>query len=284
MNVSEINFHTVNPENFNPKIYYIVKEEVTQPTETYYSREYASLIHLLSGSCNYHIGSKKYTASAGDIIICNPGVTHSKEPLPGSTPVEFNIGIFDFCISNLPENCLLPPDSYPIVKLETNAKRFTSCCKEILEEGASKETGKELVLKALSLKLIALFIKERYGGNLAQKNQLKFKSNDKYQIVQTIINYIENNYMEDISLDTISKNMYLSSVYISKLFKEQTGASPINHLIKVRLAKATELLETTNLSIKTVSEMVGYNDAYYFSKLFKKYYGYSPSKVVKRIQ
>ena len=78
-------------------------------------------------------------------------------------------------------------------------------------------------------------------------------------------------------MDLIAKNMYLSSAYISKIFKEETGEAPINYLIKLRLEKAKEQLETMpRESVKTVSTNVGYDDVYYFSKLFKKYYGMSP--------
>ena len=71
--------------------------------------------------------------------------------------------------------------------------------------------------------------------------------------------------------------MYLSSYYISKLFKNETGDTPINYLIRLRMKKAGELLEEDpTLSIQTVAAAVGYEDAYHFSKLFKKYYGLSP--------
>ena len=72
--------------------------------------------------------------------------------------------------------------------------------------------------------------------------------------------------------------MYLSPVYISKIFKDIMGDSPINYLIRIRLSKAKELLENSKLSIKEISEAIGYKDPYYFSKLYKKYYGISPSK------
>ena len=69
--------------------------------------------------------------------------------------------------------------------------------------------------------------------------------------------------------------MYLSPVYISKIFKEETGESPIRYLIKIRLEKA--ILEKENCgSVRNVSLAVGYEDVYYFSKLFKKYYGIAP--------
>jgi YesN/AraC family two-component response regulator len=71
--------------------------------------------------------------------------------------------------------------------------------------------------------------------------------------------------------------MYLSPVYISRIFKEVTGESPINYLIKIRLAKAKELLEKDDSSnVKAIGTAVGYDDVYHFSKLFKKYYGISP--------
>ena len=59
------------------------------------------------------------------------------------------------------------------------------------------------------------------------------------------------------------------------------GDSPINYLIRIRLSKAKELLESSKLSVKEISEAVGYKDPYYFSKLYKKYYGKSPSKTRK---
>lgn len=99
--------------------------------------------------------------------------------------------------------------------------------------------------------------------------------------MESITKYLNENYTEDISLYTLSKNMYLSPVYISKIFKELMGDSPINYLIQIRLIKAKNLLEDSKLSIKTIAKMVGYNDPYYFSKLYKKYYGISPNKARK---
>ena len=71
--------------------------------------------------------------------------------------------------------------------------------------------------------------------------------------------------------------MYLSSFYISKIFKSETGDTPINYLISLRMQKARELLDKNpEQSIQTVAMAVGYEDAYHFSKLFKKYFGLSP--------
>lgn len=88
--------------------------------------------------------------------------------------------------------------------------------------------------------------------------------------------------MNSISLDKISRDIHLNPIYFSKIFKEETGDSPINYLIGIRLCKAKELLDKGELTIKEVAAMVGYDDPYYFSKLFKKYYGCSPSEYKKK--
>ena len=108
-------------------------------------------------------------------------------------------------------------------------------------------------------------------------NGFVFESRSKGYVVKRIIAYMNENYASHISLDQIAANMYLSPVYISKIFKEETGESPIRYLIKIRLEKAKEILEKENCgSVRNVSLAVGYEDVYYFSKLFKKYYGIAP--------
>lgn len=84
-------------------------------------------------------------------------------------------------------------------------------------------------------------------------------------------------------MDQIAENMYLSPFYISKIFKSEMGDTPIRYLINIRLERAKILLENgDNGSIQEIAAMVGYDDAYHFSKLFKKRYGMSPSEARKR--
>ena len=129
------------------------------------------------------------------------------------------------------------------------------------------------------MKLIALFLKEtNYVKNKKKFDRYDFPFYDKSNVVKIILEYFDTNYMKNISLDDMSRNMYISSVYISKVFKEKTGESPINYLINLRLEKAKDLLISTESPVKAIAQSVGYSDAYYFSKLFKKYYGNSPCK------
>ena len=133
-------------------------------------------------------------------------------------------------------------------------------------------------IRAYLMQMLLLVIRERCEP-MERPVGCAFESASKKYVVEQIMNYIEDHYSEKISLDQIAENMYLSPFYISRIFKNETGNAPIRHLINIRLEKAKELLEGGyEGSIQEVAARVGYDDAYHFSKLFKKRYGISPSQ------
>ena len=88
--------------------------------------------------------------------------------------------------------------------------------------------------------------------------------------------------MKKISVEEIARSTYLSTTYVTKIFKEIINDTPINYLIQIRLEKAKELLREGKISIQDISKQIGYDDPYYFSKLFKKKYGLAPSEYRKQ--
>lgn len=95
-------------------------------------------------------------------------------------------------------------------------------------------------------------------------------------ISKRIARYIRHNYMENLSLDTLSEMANLDRRYLTRIFKEETGQSIHPYILSIRCAKATEFLKL-GYSVKQTANMVGYPDAYTFSKMFKKHMGFSPS-------
>ncbi len=92
-----------------------------------------------------------------------------------------------------------------------------------------------------------------------------------------IKNYIDQNYMSSITLESLSSAIYISKDHLSHLFKTETGISPIRYVIQKRCEEASRLLLETDLSVKEVSQRVGYDDPVYFSQIFKKVTGISPN-------
>ena len=94
--------------------------------------------------------------------------------------------------------------------------------------------------------------------------------------------YINENYHRDISLEEVSRSVDISSYYFSKLFKEETGENFIEYLTAIRIEKAKELLHHRENSIKNISIETGYSDPNYFSRIFKKQVGITPTEYRER--
>lgn len=100
----------------------------------------------------------------------------------------------------------------------------------------------------------------------------------KNKVISEILEYIKNHYSEDISLYTAAEYVHMNHIYISRLFKKEMGETFLETLTKFRLKKACELLANYDHKIYEISSMVGIFDPGYFSQVFKKYYGLTPSE------
>ena len=88
--------------------------------------------------------------------------------------------------------------------------------------------------------------------------------------------YMEEHIHESILIEEIADMLHISSGYLRCLFKSQTGLSPKQYLISVKIKRAQSLLASTNYCIGYIASSVGYDDIQEFSKLFKKYNNLSP--------
>lgn len=96
--------------------------------------------------------------------------------------------------------------------------------------------------------------------------------------VQKAADYIKLNYSEKISIKEIADQLYLSPNYLSELFKKHTGKTIFEYLTDYRLEKACQLLDHAEYRVGDVSGMVGIHDGRYFSNMFKKKYGMTPTE------
>lgn len=96
--------------------------------------------------------------------------------------------------------------------------------------------------------------------------------------VQKAADYIKLNYSEKISIKEIADQLYLSTNYLSELFKKHTGKTISEYLTEYRLEKACQLLDHAEYRVGDVSGMVGIHDGRYFSNMFKKKYGMTPTE------
>ena len=92
------------------------------------------------------------------------------------------------------------------------------------------------------------------------------------------IQYILNNPENDLRLKIISEKLYMNSTYLSTVFTAQAEMRFVDYIITVKLKRAAFLLKTVSLKVTEIAERLGYKDMGYFSKIFKKQYGMTPTE------
>ncbi len=101
-------------------------------------------------------------------------------------------------------------------------------------------------------------------------------------LVKAMLDRIKISFQEKLSLADLSEEFKVSSVYLNSKFKEETSYTFNNFLNRYRIMKALEFIQQNDKLIYEIAELVGFKDYKYFSHVFKKYVGYSPSKFIKQ--
>lgn len=110
------------------------------------------------------------------------------------------------------------------------------------------------------------------------KAEIRYHEGENHRsIIQKTISYMESE-CQHATLDSVARRVYMTPTYLSMLFRVNTGKTFIEQLTDIRIDKAKEMLKSTYLKNYEVAEKVGYRDSRYFSQIFKKKVGLSPSE------
>ncbi len=156
------------------------------------------------------------------------------------------------------------------------------CLSYITEMGKDIEDvlGKKFSPLSVVNRKITLEMANKLIFELFKKTVIYFSKNKKSKtkkVAEIVKEYIDRNYKDNkLNIERISKSLFLNPDYLRKVFKKELNITLTEYITGVRMRKAKELLESGNIRISDLCCEVGFNDASYFSKCFKKYYGLSP--------
>lgn len=119
------------------------------------------------------------------------------------------------------------------------------------------------------------YLKGLFRGEQTDQQHVSMQSG-RIHTFSAILEYINEHFGEDITIQGLSKLFNLNSNYISQLFRKELDKTFTEHLTGLRMKRASELLRTTSIPINDIADQVGYQDYFYFSKMFKKMMGIPP--------
>ncbi|HWT74118.1 MAG TPA: AraC family transcriptional regulator [Mobilitalea sp.] len=165
----------------------------------------------------------------------------------------------------------------------TNYSDFIKvCC--ILDEAAAHNANPLENYKVLcSCKILEAMIETYRSYVLFTTQNMASGLPKSYRKVQQLLSHLNTNYADKITSVDIEVMTESNFDYINRIFKQLTNKTIFSYLNMVRINHAKELISTTNMKLSEIGQMVGFSDLYYFSKVFKKATGISPSVFAKGV-
>ena len=240
------------------------------------------LIYLEKGNFNFVYDDIPYRCKAGDIIFIRPGIPHSFIIDLG----EISQPHIHFDITHRPQSEIIPISFKDLDKMSEEERGwihedyFSSFSQAPLINIQNKsdflenfyhivsDNSDALTKKSLIIKLIAAIINENFSELIQDNNHVN--------VVKQIKDYIDAGNGRGMTLDDFAKTFFYDKFYLERKFKESYGVNLIEYRNKKRMELAKHLLKLH--SVSEVSESVGYQSIYAFSRAYKSFFGYAPSK------
>lgn len=148
---------------------------------------------------------------------------------------------------------------------------------EPMMSGEMKQSTDEVLMKIYQSDTRNSLLRQVYGFLLELGKNVNFQKEIRgVDVMEHCRDYLEKQYMNEITLDAIAEKYYFNASYFSTIFKNYFGKSFSSYVTELRMRHAKELLVSSDYKIRDVAGKVGYRDANYFVRAFKKFYGYTP--------
>ena len=245
-------------KNDHPAIFRSVVEGRTLPE--------FQMIYITEGEGIFSCGGNTYQVKPGNIMLVLPGYRHMYKPVLETGWHEYWVGFKGAYFSRLLEEGRFSKET---VFFETGLHDLIlSFFNQIIDEVRNQRPLYQLKTCAHILSLIAeMLTRERRKG---QPNFYeKIVANAKY--------YMESNVYGAINLPAIADQLGISTSRLNEIFKTYTSMTPYQYYIQLKIHKTESLLEQEDISVKEAAYRMGFEDQYYFSRLFKNKTGVSPS-------
>lgn len=232
------------------------------------AREFNGFLYLLEGRCLYVYGSQSFAMEPGSLVYLPHGSRHKYAA--ASKSIRY-IRI-DFTLVDPTTGEEIYFDTQPLLLYNRAPVICDLKVRELAQVGLAAAIGSQLHSRALLLELLGLLSENEHG---------KLAANHENSKIIPGIRYIEQHYIEDISVTELAGMCYLSPSHFRRLFKACTGTTPVSYKNRLRMDRARQILRNGNCNINEVALQLGFDNVFYFSNLFKKIAGVSPSRLPK---
>ncbi|MFD1675278.1 AraC family transcriptional regulator [Alicyclobacillus fodiniaquatilis] len=263
----------------------------SENTPGVHGHDFIELVYVVSGASQHIFEQERYELRAGDVFIINPGEVHNYSVEPGQEIEIINCLFLPHLIKDslLRELEISQSMDYFYVHpfldqterfhhrlnlTGADAVRVLNILQNMMHEMEFQQVGYPTLIR---LQMVELLVTLSRYYRLSSQQALPCNESNHAMTVVRICGYLERNYDQKITLNQLSELFHISTRQLNRMFKQETGLSVIEKVHQIRLEKAKALLVETNEKVISVASLVGYDDPAFFSRLFSRQIGCSPS-------
>ena len=239
------------------------------------------------GLLDYQVGDRHILLEEGDSIFVNGNMLHGIKQVSGDVPdpmpnIVFSGTLLSPETASIYQKFILPIaqcNSLPFIVFrhgDSSHGEMNLIIKDTYKQMKSKNKSYELAVQR-NINRIFEYIHCNFN-KFPQTEASRIQMNNQIRL-QKMLSFIYENYSKAVSLEDIARAADISRSEAGRCFQTYMGCSPVDALIHYRLQTAHGLLSKRVMSLKEVSFACGFNSANYFSRQFKKTYGYTPSQI-----
>lgn len=204
--------------------------------------------------------------------LLNQGKNEEINHLLGVVFKEINESSISSQYASIVSSSLLSVIINYIMRFDVQLEEVFKCeVDDIINIGKHNNLDNQLNILKKASNMTVTYFKERKKGK-------------SYQVAEATKQYIFNNYRRsDLTISEIAEEVYINETYLRTMFKQEVQMTIIEFISTLRMEQAKKMIETGGYTLAYIAEYVGYYDAAYLSKTFKKYFGVSPSKYKKEL-
>lgn len=247
---------------------YRLKTRPKLPTYRQKGRRDYQILYVANGKTHFWFDGKEGIVSAGHMVLYKPEEIQKYVYYLEDNPEVFWIHFTGRDVKNIL--------AYHGISLDEHVfycgvlPDYKALFRKIIQELQLCRYGYEDYIASLFNDILLLV-------NRQQHEQKKTTGNVQEQIERAAA-YFNENYNTKISIDDYAESLHISTNWFIHNFKQYAGMSPAQYILSLRMVNAQSLLERTTYNIKEISEIVGYENPLYFSRVFKKEIGKSPAQ------
>ena len=252
---------------------YRLKTRPKLPTYWQKGRRDYQILYVANGKTHFWFDGKEEIVSAGHMVLYKPEEIQKYVYYLEDNPEVFWIHFTGSDVKNIL--------AYHGISLDEHVfycgvlPDYKALFRKIIQELQLCRYGYEDYIASLFNDILLLVDRQ-------QHEQKKATGNVQEQIERAAA-YFNENYNTKISIDDYAESLHISTNWFIHNFKQYAGMSPAQYILSLRMVNAQSLLERTTYNIKEISEIVGYENPLYFSRVFKKEIGKSPAQYRKEM-